>query len=416
MKTQGAYIMEYSDIVIVGAGHGGAQSAISLRKHKFSGSITIIDGASEYPYERPPLSKDYLAGEKTFERLQIRPVDFWEKNSVNLLLGVAVERLGDGKSSVILEDGREISFSRLIWSAGGGARTLTCETFGSSGVHVLRNKCDADRLKSALNKGAKHAVIIGGGYIGLEAAAVLTKLGLEVTVIEAFERVLSRVAGVEISEFFQALHAENGVEMLLDTQLDRLEVVDGILHGVVLANGRRISCDLVLVGIGILPNVGPLLDAGANGENGVLVDAICRTSLSNIYAIGDCAAHANVYADNAIMRLESVQNAADMAETVAKSICGEDVPYTATPWFWSHQFDVKLQTVGISSGYDQTILRGRPSDEKFSVIYLRQGQVIAIDCINNMKDFVQGRKLVEARSTVDPTVACNIEIPLKDLI
>lgn len=409
-------MMDNSDVVIVGAGHGGAQAAISLRKHKFSGSITIIDGASEYPYERPSLSKDYLAGEKAFERLQIRPIDFWEKNSVNLLLGAAVDRLGDAKSSVILDGGREISFGHLIWSAGGDARTLPCAGSNSNGVHVLRNKYDADALKAALNKGAKHAVIIGGGYIGLEAAAVLTKLNLEVTVIEAFARVLSRVAGAEISEFFQVLHAEHGVEMLLDTQLDQLEVVDGILKGVVLANGRRIPCDLVLVGIGILPNVGPLLAAGANGENGVLVDATCRTSLDNIYAIGDCAAHANVYAGNAIMRVESVQNAADMAETVARSICGEDVPYAATPWFWSHQYDVKLQTVGISSGYDQTILRGRPSDAKFSVIYLRQGQVIAIDCINNMKDFVQGRKLVEAKSIVDPKVAFNIEVPLKDLI
>jgi len=408
--------MEYSDVVIVGAGHGGAQAAIALRKNNFAGSIAMIDDASEHPYERPPLSKDYLAGEKAFERFQIRPADFWQKNSVNLKLGSKVQRLGDGKRSIVLENGHEISFGNLIWSAGGEARQLSCAGSDSNGVHVLRNKCDADRLKADLEKGATRALIVGGGYIGLEAAAVLTKLGLEVTVVETFARVLSRVAGAEVSEFFQVLHRCHGVELLLETHVERLESKGGRVAGVVLTDGRRIFCDLVIVGIGIKPNVGPLLAEGADGEQGVLVDALCRTSLDNIYAIGDCAEHANSYACGAIMRVESVQNAADMAETVAKSICGEDVPYAATPWFWSHQYDVKLQTVGISAGYDQTILRGEPSDGKFSVIYLRHGQVAALDCINNMKDFVQGRKLVEAKAVIDREIASNINIQLKDLI
>lgn len=408
--------MEFYDVLIAGAGHGGAQAAISLRKNKFIGSIGVIDAGFEHPYERPPLSKDYLAGKKEFGRLQIRPRDFWAKNDIDLHLGLQVVRLGGGEKSVVLDDGREVSFGQLIWAAGGKARNLAGPSALSDGVHVLRDKQDADAIRKALDARTERVVIIGGGYIGLEAAAVLSTMGLRVTVVEAFDRVLSRVAGPEISEFFQTLHRFHGAEIILEATVDGLRVEDGKAVGVMLADGRHLPCDVVLVGIGIIPNVEPLIAAGAKGGNGVLVDAYCRTSLEHVYAIGDCAAHASTFANDAVVRVESVQNAADMAETAAKSICGEDVPYSATPWFWSHQYDVKLQTVGLSVGYDEAVVRGRPEDAKFSVVYLRQGRVVALDCVNNMKDFVQGRKLVEAAMKIDAAAIQNIEIPIKEIV
>jgi 3-phenylpropionate/trans-cinnamate dioxygenase ferredoxin reductase subunit len=280
----------------------------------------------------------------------------------------------------------------------------------------VRDRADVDRIMGELANGAKRVVVVGGGYIGLEAAAVLTKLGCQVTLLEALPRVLARVAGEELSEFYQAEHVAHGVDLRLGAMVDRLEGENGWVRRVKLADGGEIACDMVVVGIGIVPTVGPLIAAGAAGANGVDVDEFCRTSLDDIYAIGDCAAHASTWANGAVIRLESVQNANDMATTVAKHICGTEEPYRAFPWFWSNQYDLKLQTAGLSLGFDQAVVRGAAAARKFSVVYLREGRPIAIDCVNNTKDYVQGRKLIEARCEVDRALLADVEVPLKELL
>ncbi|MFA7595067.1 MAG: FAD-dependent oxidoreductase [Novosphingobium sp.] len=407
--------MEKADIVIVGAGHGGAQAAIALRQRGFEGSILMIGRDSEPPYERPPLSKEYLAREKEFQRIYIRPPQFWVDKDVALRLGASVTEVDPQAHSLALSDGASVEYGKLIWATGGDPRRLSCSGSDLAGVHGVRDRADVDRMMSELDAGAKRVVVIGGGYIGLEAAAVLTKLGCEVVLLEALPRVLARVAGEQLSDFYQAEHRAHGVEVRLEVAVDCLEGADGKVTGVKLADGEVLPADMVVVGIGIIPAVGPLITAGAAGANGVDVDEFCRTSLPDIYAIGDCAAHANGFAGGAVIRLESVQNANDMANTAVKAILGEPEPYHALPWFWSNQYDLKLQTAGLSIGHDATVLRGDPATRSFSVIYLKDGKVIALDCVNAVKDYVQGRKLVEAKAEIAPELLADAETPLKEM-
>ena len=409
--------MDQADVVIVGAGHGGAQAALALRQNGFAGSILLLGREPEIPYERPPLSKEYLAREKTFERICIRPAQFWTDKDVTLALGREVVKVDPAAKLLTLADGGTITYGQLIWATGGDPRHLSCAGAELGGVHYVRTRADVDALMAELDAGAKTAVVIGGGYIGLEAAAVLTKLGAKVTLREMLPRVLARVAGTALSAFYEAEHRAHGVDLRTSTAVDCLLGDGARVTGVKLADGVVLSAELVIVGIGVIPAVGPLLQAGAAGGNGVDVDEFCRTSLPDVYAIGDCAAHSNHYADGAVIRLESVQNANDMATLVAKAICGDPQPYGATPWFWSNQYDLKLQTVGLSTGHDSALVRGDPATRSFSVIYLRGGKVVALDCVNLVRDYVQGRKLVEAgyrpddlERLVDPAV------PLKELL
>jgi len=407
--------MNKADVVIVGAGHGGAQAAVALRTSGFEGSIMMIGREPEMPYERPPLSKEYLARDKEFERLYIRPAQFWEDKQVTLSLGKEVAAIDAGAHSLTLTDGSSVGYGKLIWAAGGDPRKLSCAGADLAGVHAVRTREDVDRLMAELDCGARQVVVIGGGYIGLEAAAVLRKLGCTVTLLEALPRILARVAGPEISAFYEADHRAHGVDLRTEVTVDCI-VGDGTkATGVKLGDGSVIPADIVIVGIGIVPSVGPLLAAGAAGGNGVDVDEFCRTSLPDVYAIGDCAAFACDFADGQVMRVESVQNANDMATCVAKGICGEEKPYHAIPWFWSNQYDLKLQTAGLSVGYDKTVLRGDPATRSFSVCYLKGGKLIALDCVNMVKDYVQGRKLVEAGVTVDPAQLADTGVALKDL-
>ena len=401
------------DVVIVGAGHGGAQAAVALRQNGFEGSILLVGRESDPPYERPPLSKEYLAREKPFERILIRPLAFWSEKKIELRLAASVIRVAPDFRFVTLQSGETISYGKLVWATGGDARRLACDGAELPGVHTIRTKADVDRLMDEIDQGATRAVVVGGGYIGLEAAAVLTKLGCSVVLLEALPRVLARVAGPDLSRFYEAEHQAQGVEIRLSATVSCIEGA-ARATGVRLADGEFLGCDLVIVGVGIVPAVEPLLEAGADGGNGVLVDAFCRTSLPDIYAIGDCAAHASPHADNAVIRIESVQNAADMAATVAKHICGTAEAYSALPWFWSNQFDLKLQTVGLSIGHDDAVLRGNPRERSFSVAYLKQGRLIALDCVNAVKDFVQGRKLIEAAAHPDRTALATV-VSLKDL-
>ena len=406
--------MDQADVLIVGGGHGGAQAALALRQHGFDGSILLVGREPELPYERPPLSKEYLAGDKPFERLLLRPAQVWADKRIEMRLGRSVVALDPVARTATLDDGATIAYLHLIWAAGGDPRRLPGENPNLAGVHTVRTRADVDLMIAEIDAGAKRAVVIGGGYIGLEAAAVLTKLGLSVTLLEALPRVLARVAGEELSTFYEAEHRAHGVDLRTGVTVAAIEGQDTV-SSVRLAEGDVVPADMVIVGIGIVPAAGPLLAAGAAGGNGVDVDELCRTSLRDVYAIGDCAAHASAFADGAVIRLESVQNANDMATTAARAICGDPQPYRATPWFWSNQYDLRLQTVGLSAGHDATVVRGDPAARSFSVIYLKGGKVIALDCVNAVKDYAQGRKLVENRSAPDPAQLADTAIPLKEL-
>jgi 3-phenylpropionate/trans-cinnamate dioxygenase ferredoxin reductase subunit len=370
----------------------------------------------EPPYERPPLSKEYLAGDKPFERMLIRPEAFWAGKSVELRPGSAVIKVDPAAKELTLAGGDTIGYGTLVWAAGGDPRRLSCPGADLGGIHAVRDKADVDRLKAELEAGAKDVVVVGGGYIGLEAAAGLTKLGCTVTLLESLDRVLSRVAGEDLSRFYEDEHRRHGVDLRLSAQVEAIEGDGDRVTGVILAGGETLDCDMLVVGIGIVPAVGPLIAAGAAGANGVEVDPYCRTSLPDIYAVGDCAAHGNPYAGGAVIRLESVQNATDMATCAAKAICGDQQPYSALPWFWSNQYDLRLQTVGLSLGHDATVLRGDPAERSFSVIYLKEGRVIALDCVNRTRDYAQGRRLVEARAVIAPEQLLDTEVDLKAML
>ncbi|UZK67493.1 NAD(P)/FAD-dependent oxidoreductase [Sphingomonas sp. M1-B02] len=405
--------MERYEVLIVGGGHAGAQCAIALRQNGFAGTLAIVGEEPEFPYERPPLSKDYLAGEKPFERMLLRQPAFWSERNVEMLRGRPIVSVDPAAKVVTDADGNPLTYGSLVWATGGSPRRLTCGGADLRGVHAIRTRADVDQLRTELAAAAR-IVVIGGGYIGLEAAAVLSKLGKQVVILEAQNRVLARVAGEALSYFYESEHRAHGVEIRTRCAVECLEG-EGRVQAVRLAGGERIAADLVIVGIGIEPAVTPLIAAGATGGNGVRVDAECRTSLAHIFAIGDCALHENRYAGGAAIRLESVQNANDQANVVAKLLTGQDAHYDAVPWFWSNQYDLKLQTVGISAGHDAAILRGDPDGRAFSTVYLKQGKVIALDCVNMVRDYVQGRRLVVEGLSPDPAALADPAVPLKEL-
>jgi len=419
------------DVLIVGGGQAGAQAAITLRQGGFAGSITIVGEEIDPPYERPPLSKDYLAGTKSAERLALRPATFWAERQVTLLLGQQVTAVDAASKCVTTAAGSTLGYGRLIWAAGGHPRRLPIPGGDLPGVHVVRSRTDVDRLTAEL-AATDDVVIVGGGYIGLEAAAVLRKAGKTVTILEAQGRVLARVAGEAVSRFYEAEHRAHGVDVRLSVGIEAFESTGasgaggagaGRVSGVRTATGT-IPAGVVIVGIGLVPAVAALAAAGAVTHDGVEVDDHCHTSLTDVFAIGDCAHHSNSFAAGAGIRLESVQNAIDQAKVVAGVILGVPAPYHAVPWFWSNQYDLKLQTAGLSGGHDATIVRGDPASRSWSLIYLKAGRVIALDCINAARDFVQGKALVEAclgtggivGLAPDPAMLADSSVPLKSLL
>lgn len=406
--------MRHYDVLIVGAGHAGAQAAIALRQADFEGSIAIIGEEPLPPYERPPLSKDYLSGEKDLDRILLRPASFWSERDVTLVTGKRVETVEAEGRSVQLASGETLTYGALVWAAGSAARRLTCAGADLDGVLTLRTRDDADRLIAGMAQ-AREVVIIGGGYIGLEAAAVLRSAGKSITVVEAQERVLARVAGERLSRIYETRHRAEGVDIRLNAQVDALIGAEGRVTAVQLADSERLPAQLVIAGIGVIPQVGPLIAAGAEGDNGVHVDEFCRTSLPGVYAIGDCAAQITAFADGQRARIESVQNANDQATTAALHIAGRPRRHDSVPWFWSNQYDLRLQTIGLSTGHDQAIERGDLASGSGAVVYLKQGRVIALDCVNATRDYVQGRKLVLCGARPDPVRLADASIALKDL-
>lgn len=402
------------DVLIVGSGHGGAQAAIALRQNGFSGSIGLLGKEPELPYERPPLSKDYLAGEKARDAFRLRPAAFWDEKGIERITGERIVSVDPSAHEVAAESGRTFEYGSLIWAAGGHARKISCPGSELEGIHTIRTLACVDRLKADLS-GRNRVLVVGGGYIGLEAAAVLTKLGKSVTLIEALPRLLSRVAGEDVSSFYERTHRDHGVDIRCNAALAGFDGASRV-EAAILADGTRIATDLVIVGIGIVPAVAPLIEAGAQGGNGVLVDGECRTTLPDIFAIGDCALHVNAYGPAEPIRIESVQNANDMANAVARTLTGTPTEYRALPWFWSNQYGHKLQTVGLNHGYDRCLLRGEPASGSFSVLYLKDGRVIALDCVDAVKDYVQGRKLIESGAVLPDEQLVDAATPFKELL
>ena len=406
---------EFYDILIVGAGHAGAQAAIALRQQKYEGTIGLMGNEKYPPYERPPLSKEYLAGDKEFDRILLRPETFWAERNIDLLTGCRVSKVDAAERKVSLANDDEVGFGKLIWATGGTPRMLDCAGSQARNIHAVRSRADVDKIMAALPTTEK-VVVIGGGYIGLEAAAVLRKLGKSVTVVESLDRVLSRVAGETLSRFYEDEHRKQGVTIELEATVEAFETDDnGMATAAKLADGRTLDADMFIVGIGIIPETGPLVAAGAAAGNGVDVDRHCRTSLEGIYAIGDCSLHSNKFAGGALIRLESVQNANDQAKVAALDIIGQECEYDAVPWFWSNQYDLKLQTVGLSAGFDEYVVRGDPASRSFSIVYFRDDKVIALDCVNATKDYVQGRKAVVEGLSLDREELANPDILIKEI-
>jgi 3-phenylpropionate/trans-cinnamate dioxygenase ferredoxin reductase subunit len=405
--------LERHDVVIVGAGHGGAQVAIALRQRQFAGTVAMIGDEPHWPYERPPLTKEYLHGARAFERMLLRPETFWHKWAIAVRLGSPVVEVDPIERVVTLAGGESVHYGTLVWAAGGRPRTLTCPGAHLQGIHTLRSRGDVDALREELSS-ATHVAIVGGGYLGLEAAATLSQLGKQVTVLEALDRVLARVTAEPLSRFIEAVHRAHGVDVHLGARIESVEPVGTRVGAIRIGGGTVIPADLVIAAIGISPVAEPLLSAGAKGGNGVLVNEFGQTSLPNIYAIGDCALHANAYADGSTIRLESVQNASDMAITAAKALAGEMQPYRVVPWFWSNQYDLRLQIAGLSSNHDDLTVRGDIASRSFSVIYRRHGRVIALDCVNAPKDFVQGRGLIQKGVKAEQSALADTTVALKD--
>lgn len=394
---------------------------MALRQQKYAGSILMIGAEPFLPYERPALSKEYLAGDKAFDALLLRAASYWEERKVDVRLGVRVIAVDAVAHEVKLEDGTTIGYGALVWAAGGKARRLVCEGHDLTGIHTVRDRLDVDRMIAELET-ASEVVVVGGGYIGLEAASVLRKKEKRVTVLEAESRVLARVAGEALSRFFETEHRAQGVDIRLGAKVVALVEragKPGQVGGVRLDSGESIASDLVIVGIGIDAAVEPLAAAGAASANGVLVDLRSKTSLPDVYAVGDCAAHPNVHANGRVVRLESIQNANDQAMIVAKAIAGSlgaEDRYDAIPWFWSNQYDLRLQTVGLSADHDEVVIRGAPESRSFSVVYLRAGRVIALDCVNHTKDYVQGKALIAKGHEVDRAKLARPDVTLKELV
>ncbi len=399
--------------VIVGAGHGAGQIVTTLKQKRYAGRIVLIGEEAWLPYQRPPLSKKYLSGELPAERLYVKPAAFYEDPDIEVRLETRVERIDRGAGRVLLDSGAALDYSALVLATGSRVRTLDVEGAGLDGIHYLRSIDDVDRIRAGLES-AQRVVIVGAGYIGLEVAAVVRTAGHDVAVVEMADRVMSRVVSPELSAFYEDVHRDAGVELLLGIGVDGFAARDGHVAGVRLSDGRTLPADLVVVGVGILPNVELAQAAGLAVDNGIVVDERCRTADSAIYAIGDCSAHpSRIYGQR--LRLESVQNALEQAKTAAINIAGGDASYDQVPWFWSDQYDLKLQIVGLSEGFDRAIVRGDPRERSFSCAYLRDGRLIAIDAVNAPKDFMQAKALIARGASPDPAELANPATELKNL-
>ena len=400
------------NVVIIGAGQAGVSAADFLRRGGFAGPIQLVGDEADLPYQRPPLSKQALSGEKSPDNVAIRGVDYYDKQSIDLRLGLRAESIDRSAKQIAFTDGTVLPYDRLILSTGARPRSIDLPGSALRNIFDLRTLSDLRALLPAL-KEQRRIVVIGGGFIGLEIAAFARKQGHSITVIEAEERIMTRVFPAFMSEWFTKLHREQGVEILTGSRLTAFEGKGDV--AAVICGEKHTSADLVVLGIGVIPNQELAAAAGLSCNDGILVDAKCRTDDPDIYAVGDCTRHKSVIYDRCI-RLESVQNAIAQARVAAQSILGEHTQYDEIPWFWSDQFDVKLQMVGISSDHDTSVIRGDPESGKFSVLYVRDGAVIAADMVNNPQEFVQCRKYLSPDRTIDISKLEDTQVKLGEIL
>lgn len=400
-------------VVIIGAGHAAGQAVASLRQEGFEGTIVVVGEESVVPYQRPPLSKKFLAGEIGIDRVLFKPVDFYAKAEAEMILDTRVETVDTAARKVVLEGGRTLDYGKLIFTTGGRVRKLACPGAELPGVNYLRSIADVEAIRAHFKPGAR-LVIVGGGYIGLEVAAVAVKHDIDVTVLEMAPTVLGRVTCREVAEFFQRVHREEGVKILTDTALAGIEGADHVT-GVKTGTGEIIPADFVIAGIGILPNVELAQEAGITCNNGIVVDELCRTSDENVYAAGDCTFHPNPIYD-VELRLESVHNALEQAKTAAAHICGKDKPYGQVPWFWSDQYDLKLQIAGLSQGYDDVVIRGDITGRSFAAFYMKDGRMIAVDAVNRAPEFMMSKMMLQKGQSAPAEKLADESIEMKDML
>lgn len=399
--------------IIVGASHAAAQLAASLRQEGWDGEILMIGDEPRLPYHRPPLSKAFLSGEKTADSLAIRPPAFYEKNDIRFQHGRVTSVRREGRS-VELESGETFAYAKLALCTGSRVREIDLPGAKLEGIHYLRDIADVEGIKAHVAEG-RRAVIIGGGYIGLETASALNKLGMQVSVLEAAPRVLQRVTAPELSEFFSRVHHEEGVSLHVGMTVSGI-VGKQHVEKVICSDGTEFPADLVVIGVGVLPNVELAQQAGLAVDNGVVVDEFCRTADADIVAAGDCTAHFNRIYERHI-RLESVPNAGEQGKSAAASICGGSREYKSLPWFWSDQYDLKLQIAGLSQGYDQVVIRGdRHAGRSFVAFYFRDGKLIAADCVNRPQEFMVSKRVIAESLPVDPNRLADESIAPKELV
>ena len=402
-----------SRIVVIGGGQAGAQALQSLRQGGYAGALTLVGDEPALPYQRPPLSKAYMKGEMTEERLYFRPAPWYQDQNIEVILSTPAKSIDRANRTVELAHGGHLDYDALIIATGSRPRVLPIKGATLHGVHDLRDLSDVERIRPNMVAGRK-MVIVGAGYIGLEAAAVARQMGLDVTVLEMAPRVLARVTSPVMSEFFETEHRAQGVQILTEARLDHLDGNDDKVTAAILADGTRIDADIVLVGIGILPNEELAREAGIACNNGILVDRDARTSDPRVFAAGDCASRPLVHYGRS-GRLESVHNAIEQGKLAAAAILGKPRPAEDCPWFWSDQYDLKLQIAGLSQDYDEIVVRGDPKDRKFAAFYLRNGTLIAVDAINSPPEFLASKKLIMSGAKLAPEMLGDTSISMKDI-
>jgi 3-phenylpropionate/trans-cinnamate dioxygenase ferredoxin reductase subunit len=402
------------NVVMIGAGQASAQAVDTLRRRGFEGPITVIGDESESPYQRPPLSKKYLAGALQKERLLIRPAQFYADHRIDLRLGRRALEIDRRSREIRLDDGERLAYDALLLATGSRPRRPTIPGASLEGVHFLRTLADVDRLRGELAPGRRIA-IVGGGYIGLEVAATCRELGLEVSVLEMAARLMSRVVCEPISAFFESEHARHGVRTVCNARVQALTESGGRVRGVQCEDGTEYPAEVVLIGVGVLAAEELAAAAGIECANGIVVDEHCRTSDPHIYAAGDCTNHPSLHYGVRV-RLESVDNAFEQGSSAALNLLGITTVHDKVPWFWSDQYDLKLIIVGLCQGHDARIVRGDPMARSFSVCYLRDGEFVAIDTVNSPKDQMAARKLIAARVRPDPRKLKDPAVPLRDCV
>ena len=402
-----------NNLVIIGTGQSAAQCALTLRRNMFKDNITMIGEEKHLPYQRPPLSKEFLSGEVSLERVFMKSKEFFDQNDVTIFTSTPVISIDRNKKILSLSNQEDLTYNKLVIATGSRVRKLNVEGSSLKNISYLRSIEDANRLKEYFKFGKK-LVIVGAGYVGLEVAATAVKKGINVTLIEMENRIMSRTVDPVISKYFDSLHRQNGVEIFLEAALEKFEGKDAV-ERVICSNGQIIEADGVLIGVGILPNQELAESAGLNCNNGILVDEFGRTEDTSIFACGDCTNHPNTYL-NKNLRLESVHNALEQAKTVAMSLLGKQEKYNQVPWFWSDQYDKKLQIVGFSDDHDELVIRGSIEEDNFMLFFLKEGKLIAVNAVNNPKEFLICKKLVANKQKISSDDISNQSVDLKELL